>query len=128
MYSPNTVQKAMNTKTLVTANTIFRSSRFFLWLLLKSEKNEKKIFEHLQNSKWRLLTQKKTRFVVTLISFSLLLFIGKKLIPFFKYTRIKHQDCFQRHLIAFFSVPTNQTGVNLFLWKKIRLHATNQKN
>lgn len=37
-YRPSTVQKAMNTTTLVATNTIFRCSPLFLWLLIKLKK------------------------------------------------------------------------------------------
>lgn len=41
-YRPSTVQKAMNTTTLVATNTIFRCSPLFLWLLIKLKKKWKK--------------------------------------------------------------------------------------
>lgn len=70
-YIPSTVQKAMNTTTLVATNTIFRCSPLFLWLLIKLKKKMNKryiLIDHIHdNSKWKLFSQKEARFADTLI-------------------------------------------------------------
>lgn len=61
MYRLSTVQRAMNTTTLVTASTILDPA-------VKSEKKVKILIEHIHKSNGDCSQRKEIRFAVTLIS------------------------------------------------------------